>query len=274
MVEPLKFEILTIGNELLIGKILNTNAYWLAKRITSLGGKVTRILVVGDDVEEIASALRSCLERRPDFVLTVGGLGPTFDDKTLEGVAYALGRRLEVNEKALEMVKAKYEVLSRLRGQKLELTPARVKMATLPEGAEPVRNPVGTAPGVLIETEGVTIVSLPGVPSEMKAIFEDSLVPMIKEKSRLVFCEKSLKVDGIYESELAPVLEQVLRENPRVYIKSHPKREEGAAYIELHLTTSAETLDEGMKLIELTASELKRRITERGGRISEIAEEG
>ncbi|MCD6443680.1 nicotinamide mononucleotide deamidase-related protein [Candidatus Bathyarchaeota archaeon] len=272
MVEPLKFEILTIGNELLIGKILNTNAHWLAKRITSLGGKVTRILVVGDDVEEIASALKSCLDRHPDFVLTVGGLGPTFDDKTLEGVAYALGRGLKVNEEALEMVKAKYEALSRLRGRKLELTPVRVKMATLPEGAKPIRNPVGTAPGVLLETEGVTIISLPGVPSEMKAIFEDSLVPMIKERSKLVFCEKSLRVDGIYESELAPIIDQVLRENPRVYIKSHPKREEGAAYIELHLTTSAETPDKGMNLIELTASELKRRITERGGKISEITE--
>ncbi|RJS73918.1 hypothetical protein CW710_02625 [Candidatus Bathyarchaeota archaeon] len=106
----------------------------------------------------------------------------------------------------------------------------------------------------------------------MKAIFEDSLVPMIKERSKLVFCEKSLRVDGIYESELAPIIDQVLRENPRVYIKSHPKREEGAAYIELHLTTSAETPDKGMNLIELTASELKRRITERGGKISEITE--
>lgn len=272
MVEPLKFEVLTIGNELLIGKILNTNAHWLAKRITSLGGRVTRILVVDDNVEEIASALKSCLERRPDFVLTVGGLGPTFDDKTLEGIAHALGKRLKVNEEALEMVKAKYESLSDLRGRKLELTPARVKMATLPEGAKPIRNPVGTAPGVLLETGGVTIVSLPGVPNEMKAIFEDSLVPMIKERSRLVFCERSLRVDGVYESELAPIIEQVMMRNPRVYIKSHPRREEGAAYLELHLTASAETFDEGMKLIEFTASELKRAITERGGKVSEITE--
>lgn len=270
MVKPLRFEILTVGNELLIGKIVNTNAYWLAKRITSLGGRVTRILVVGDDVEEIASALRSCLSRRPDFVLTIGGLGPTFDDKTLEGVAKALGRRLRVNERALEMVKSKYEYLSRVRGKSLELTRARVKMATLPEGAKPLRNPVGTAPGVLLEVEDVTIVSLPGVPGEMKAIFDEHLAPLIRDRSKLFFCEKTFKVDGIYESELAPIIEQVLKGNPRVYIKSHPKREEGVAYVELHLSTSVEKREEGERLIEFTASELRKFITERGGRVQTL----
>ena len=94
-------EIITVGNELLIGKILNTNAYWLARYITGLGIKVRRITVVGDDIDEIASSIREAIERKTDFIITVGGLGPTFDDRTLEGLAKALHRKLQVNEKAL-----------------------------------------------------------------------------------------------------------------------------------------------------------------------------
>ncbi|MCK4474444.1 competence damage-inducible protein A, partial [Candidatus Bathyarchaeota archaeon] len=143
-------EIICVGNELLIGKTLNTNAHWLAKRITSLGSSVKRITVVGDEVNEIAKAVREALQRKPRFIITVGGLGPTFDDKTLEGVAEALKGELEVDEKALEMVKEKYETYFREgRMERAELTPPRVKMARLPKGAKPLPNPVGTAPGVM-----------------------------------------------------------------------------------------------------------------------------
>lgn len=270
MAGQLKFEILTIGNELLIGKILNTNAHWLSRRITSLGGRVTRIITIGDDVDEISMTIRDCLARKPDFIITVGGLGPTFDDKTLEGVARALSLNLKVDSEAFNMVKMKYESLGRARGEKIELTPARIKMATLPEKAKPLTNPVGTAPGVLLEADGVTIISLPGVPDEMKAIFEDSICSIIRGRSKLVFCEKSLRLEGIYESDLAPIIDQVLKINPRVYIKSHPKREEGCAYIELHLSTSDESLEECFRMIDITAAEVKKHVVERGGRVTEI----
>lgn len=273
MVEPLKFEIVTIGNELLIGKILNTNAYWLSKRITSLGGRVIRIITIGDDIDEISSTLRECLARKPDFIITVGGLGPTFDDKTLEGVARTINVKLEVNNEALNMVKMKYEMIGRAKGEKIELTPARIKMATLPQGAKPLKNPVGTAPGVLLEKNSVTIICLPGVPEEMKAIFEDSIRPIIQSRSKLVYCEKSLRLDGIYESDLAPIIDQVLKINPKVYIKSHPKREEGSAYIELHFSTSDETLEKCLELIDLSISEIKKHVNARGGKITEIVTE-
>jgi nicotinamide-nucleotide amidase len=150
--EGTNVELISIGNELLIGKILNTNAHWLAKRITSLGLSVRRITVVGDDLDEISSAIRETIQRRPAFIITTGGLGPTFDDKTLEGVARAIGRELKENKEALEMIKKKYEqYVAEGRMRKLELTPYRVKMATLPEGSKPLPNPVGTAPGVLVE---------------------------------------------------------------------------------------------------------------------------
>ena len=97
-------EIICVGNELLIGKTLNTNAQWLAKRITTLGLTTHRITVVGDNIDEISAAIKEAIQRSPSFLLTTGGLGPTFDDKTLEGIAEALGRKTEVNEEALNMV--------------------------------------------------------------------------------------------------------------------------------------------------------------------------
>lgn len=151
-----QMEIVCVGNELLIGKTLNTNATWMAKRATSIGIEVRRITIVSDDVDEIAKAVIEVLKRKPSFIVTTGGLGPTFDDKTLEGISKALGTKTEVNEKALEMVKQKYGAYAeQARIEKADLTPPRIKMSRLPEKSEPVINPVGTAPGVMIKKVAV-----------------------------------------------------------------------------------------------------------------------
>ena len=172
-------EILSIGNELLMGKILNTNARWLARRCTSLGLEVRRITVVGDDEKEICSAVKEALSRRPRFIITTGGLGPTLDDKTIESIAKCLDLELKVDEEALSMVREAYKrLVEEGRLDSSELTPQRVKMARMPEGARPLPNPVGTAPGMLLEVDGTTIISLPGVPAEMEAIFEESVLPV------------------------------------------------------------------------------------------------
>lgn len=139
-------EIISIGNELLIGKTLNTNAQWLAKRLTTLGLNVHRITTISDDVEEISAAVKEAILRKPDFLITTGGLGPTFDDKTLKGITKALGTRLEKNKEASKMIEEKYKIYAKEQGlEKIELTPARMKMAKLPKGAKPLLNPVGTA---------------------------------------------------------------------------------------------------------------------------------
>ena len=234
-------EIICVGNELLIGKTLNTNAQWIAKQTTALGANVKRVTVVADDVNEIAEAVREALERKPQFIITTGGLGPTFDDKTLEGIAEALNRKLVVNAEALAMVREKYEAYAREKGTApVELTQARVKMATLPENAEPVLNPVGTAPGVRVDVEQTVLVALPGVPSEMKAIFENLVVPLIKEVSGgSGFYEESVFVEGVMESGLAPLIDRVMRDNAGVYVKSHPKGRESVPHIEVHFSVVA-----------------------------------
>jgi len=263
---PNAFEIICLGNELLIGKILNSNAQWLAKNVTSLGGTVQRITVVGDDIEEIAVVLQEALSRKSAFILTTGGLGPTFDDKTLDAVALALKKPMELNETAFLMVKDKYHHYEKTTHKTIELTTARVKMAHLPKDAVPLPNPIGTAPGVLSECASSKIINLPGVPSEMKAIFKESVVPLIRcfVGNRYMY-EKSLEVTEIIESALAPLIDLVMRDYPTVYVKSHPKAAEPIPLIELHLSTFAPSQEEAKKQVEAAATKVTRLIEEYGG---------
>lgn len=261
-------EIVCVGNELLIGRILNTNAQWLARYITSLGGSVRRINTVGDEFEEISSALRDSLSRKPTLIITTGGLGPTFDDKTLEAIARALNKPIELNEEALSMVKDKYHQYEVVISKKIELTPARLKMASLPRGAKPLPNPVGTAPGVSLGYDSSKIIALPGVPKEMEAIFEISLVPMIREIVGKIFVyDNNLRITDIIESELAPLIDRVMHDNPYVYIKSHPKAAEPIPIIDLHLTTTSELEEEAKNHVEKAVKQISQLISEHGGKI-------
>jgi len=269
-----EMEILCIGNELLIGKTLNTNAHWLAGRATSLGMVVKRITIAGDEIDEIATVVQEALDRKPRFIVTTGGLGPTFDDKTLAGIAKALNLRLEVNKKALEMVRRKYEAHFNKRIEKRDLTPARVKMATLPEGAKPLPNPAGTAPGVLISVKQTLLVVLPGVPPEMEMIFEDSVAPLLKKEAGTIgFFEKSIYVDGIVESTLTPLIDDVMQDNPTVYVKSHvyvrshTGSEAKKPQIELHLSTTARNAKAARSCLDDAAAQLARLMEKNGGKV-------
>ena len=260
-------EIISIGNELLIGKTLNTNSYWLAKRIASLGLRVDRITVVGDNVSQIAEVFRDTMQRHPDFIITTGGLGPTFDDMTLNGIAEALNSHLQLNQTALKMIQEKYrQIASELGSEGLELTPAREKMAIIPRDAIPLPNPVGTAPAVTIKRSAVTIFALPGVPQEMKAIFNESLVDSLKQAvNDRVFFEASLHVFGIMESKMAPLIAEIMQENPLVYIKSHPKGSENNPVLELHLSTTAKNVATAKQLVGKVLVQLSAVVETAGG---------
>jgi nicotinamide-nucleotide amidase len=262
-------EIICVGNELLIGKTLNTNAQWIAKQATALGITVKRVTVVADDTTEIANAVRETLQRKPHFALTTGGLGPTFDDKTLAGIAKALNCKLAVNTEALEMVREKYETYAREKGiETVELTQARVKMATLPEKAEPIPNPVGTAPGIRVNLEKTVLIALPGVPSEMKAIFHEAVAPLFKQASgRSAFYERSIYVDGVMESSLAPLIDIVMQDNSGVYVKSHPKGRENMPHIEVHLSIMAADEGKAEEKLGNAVVQLSGLIGEIGGRV-------
>lgn len=260
-------EIISIGNELLIGKTLNTNAQWLAKMMTVIGINVNRITVISDDIKKIAESIKETINRHPQFIITTGGLGPTFDDKTFEGIAEAFNLELKVDPQASEMIKKKYiEYAQEMDCGEFELTPARMKMATIPEGAEPLTNPVGTAPAIAIQHGELTVFALPGVPSEMKAIFEKSLLPTLKDAAgNLTFYEASLFVSCIMESEIAPFIDNVMHANPYIYIKSHPMGAERRPKVELHISTTAKNVATAKKRVSRALVQLTEIVEAKGG---------
>jgi len=264
-------EIVCVGNELLIGKIANTNAQWLAKRITTMGLNVNRITVVSDDTTEISNAVKEAIKRNPRVLITTGGLGPTFDDKTLEGIAKALDQPLKVNPDAVKMVEKKYHqyIKEGRIEEKVELTPPRIKMATIPEKAQPLHNPIGTAPGVITKHNDTIIIALPGVPSEMEAIFDGSVQPMLKKMAgNSVFYETSVTVDAIMESDLAPLIDKTMHDNPYIYIKSHPgHRGEGKPHLELHLSTTAADSETAKKRVVKALLQITELAQAKGGKI-------
>ena len=222
MSEAAAVEILIIGNEILNGDIQDTNTNWLCKQISSLGQAVYRVAVVRDVVEVIAAEIHATLERGARVIFTSGGLGPTADDLTLLGVAKGAGVEVEFHDEALRMIKDCYDELA-AKGSISQggLNPAREKMAWLPAGAVPLYNPVGSAPGVLFEKGSSVIISLPGVPAELKGIFNSSLQPFLSRTfSGGVSVTRSITVRCNDESVMEPVLSRAVKLHPKVYIKS------------------------------------------------------
>lgn len=263
---PYTVELICLGTELLIGKILNTNAHWLARNITQLGGQVRRITIAGDQLADIQSVLLEALNRKPSLIITTGGLGPTFDDKTLEAVALVLEVPLTIDSDAFQMVRQKYERYEQVRKEKIELTSARLKMAQLPKASIALSNPIGTAPAVLSIFGTSKIINLPGVPSEMKAIFQASIAPLIVDAAgNRKYFEKNLQIKEIIESALAPLIDQTMLKYPTIYIKSHPQAAEPTPLIALHLSVSASTEREAIDNLDAATIYISNLITENGG---------
>ncbi|MEA3407946.1 MAG: molybdopterin-binding protein [Chloroflexota bacterium] len=219
-------EIVVAGNEILLGDVLDTNSHWLCGELTEMGIVVRRVCQVRDDLSAIEGAIRSALSRGADVIITTGGLGPTADDVTLEALAQALGGELAVHPLALQWVVEKYRDLA-AKGyvDSPEMTPERRKMARLPAGAQPLRNEEGAAPGVLIRRGDGIIISLPGVPEELKGIFARGVRPVLSVLAgKGVFLEWHATVDCGDESVLAPLLATVNEKWPGVYVKSRARR--------------------------------------------------
>jgi len=260
---------LAVGKELLIGRTLNTNAHWVGKRLARLGIMLKQVTTIDDDLSEIASSFRSITRRGPDFLIVVGGLGPTPDDMTLKGVAGALGVELRKNPEALRMMRAHYAK----RGMAdVELTPARLKMTRLPVGAEPVTNEAGTAPGVRLVAGKTTVFCLPGVPAEMRGIFRRSVEPEIRGKlGKLYRRYITMKMEGVLESALAPVIEEELRRHPGAYVKSHPRGvREGISRIELDIAVVGESKDWAYMEGGAIRDEVERAVVGLGGEIRNV----
>ncbi|NLE77018.1 MAG: competence/damage-inducible protein A [Chloroflexi bacterium] len=259
-------EIVAIGNELLIGDVLDTNTHWLCQQITGLGGVVRRAALVRDDLQAVGQEVLGALARRSGVVFTTGGLGPTDDDMTLRALAQALGRPLALDGEALAQIESRYYQLWEA-GLVAEaaLTPERRKMAVLPRGAQPLANPVGGAPGVLLEQEGSAIVCLPGVPEELKAIFQQTLPPLLQAwLGGACYREEVVRVDCRDESALAPVVDAVAARHPRVYVKSRAKAYGAAAYLQVTLSARGPGLADVQQALQAARADLEDRLREAG----------
>ncbi len=260
-------ELLIIGNEILIGKIKDTNSNWLAKRITKYGHKITRITIVSDDIETICQVMRDCLSRQPEMIISSGGLGPTFDDMTLKGVSLALHRDLELNKHAYDSIKKAYENAHTQGILKLEgMTPEREKMALLPKGSIPIPNVRGTAPGIKIKEGNTLIFCLPGVPMEMKAMFKNIILPILKEKKGK-FMEKGFIFTGIGESQIAPYISRIEKRFPQLWIKTHPRI---GLSIEVELSITAFNVENDEELIDNVIEEVTDIIYNLNGKVKEF----
>jgi len=209
-------EVISTGNEIVFGQLVDTNSSWIAKLSTEQGARVRRLTCVGDDVDDIAKAISEGLSEGRDMIVITGGLGPSNDDLTIEAVAKAVGRKVAYDERALHLLEAKCRELS------VELTERRKRMARSVEGSEPFENSVGFAPGIKVKIGDTLLIALPGIPKEMKPMFERSVLPIISRAT----CKKSAAMNlqiFMPSSSTFPLLNRVSTLFPDAYIKTHPK---------------------------------------------------
>jgi nicotinamide-nucleotide amidase len=260
----LSAEILVVGNELLNGTTLDTNSHWMSQELTSLGVKVNRKTTVRDELLIISSAFAECASRKPDWLFSIGGLGPTYDDMTIEAVAKFLGKPLYLDPKAAQMLKESYVRRRKMFNRPITRMPkSSLKMAMIPQGSTPLYNSVGSAAGVLARFRQTNIASFPGVPSEMKAIFTEEIVPMIKKEStQFVNAEEWIELIGTSESRLAPIVSRISSKySPILYIKSHPMGfEKGKSIIDVQIimTTTKENERDALRSLEQATQEMNR----------------
>ncbi len=213
----MKAEIITIGGELLDGSQVDLNAGYLGSRLTSLGAEVVRISTVPDVPDDIEEATSRALERA-DLVITTGGLGVTADDRTKHAVARLFGRKLVLDEDVLDAVRARFEA------RNVPMPEINIAMAMLPEGARSIENQRGAAPGLLFEKGEALLFVLPGVPIELRSMFENFVSPFLEGRGlKRLAQERLVRTTGLAESEIAESIEQLARRLARtdvVYLPS------------------------------------------------------
>jgi nicotinamide-nucleotide amidase len=197
----MRAEVVAVGTELVLGDVPNSNAQAIARELARVGVDCHRHTAVGDNVERIADALADALARA-DAVVVTGGLGPTQDDVTREAVARLTGQRLVLDEGLARELRSRFERMGR------PMPASNLRQAERPEGARPIPNPLGTAPGLLVEHRGKPIYLLPGVPSEMEAMLRDHVVPDLERRAGegLRIVSRVVRVAGVPESAVAEAL--------------------------------------------------------------------
>jgi nicotinamide-nucleotide amidase len=252
----LSAEIMAVGTEILLGSLVDTNTAWLSQRLAASGVAVYRHTTVGDDKGCLVAALSEAAARA-DLVVSTGGLGPTSDDLTNEALGQAMGREMVEYPKARRHIDEIFEHFSGRR------PPASAyKQALFPEGSKLIPNPLGTAMGVLLELDGVLFATLPGVPAEMKRMFEETLEPLVRKRSDGVIVSLMLRFAGISEEELGEKVQDLLDSSDPTVAPLVGPGEVGRGEVQLRVTTRASTREEAEDKIVPVAEEILSRLSE------------
>jgi nicotinamide-nucleotide amidase len=247
---PLRAEVVSVGTELLLGQIVDTNAAYIAGVLSELGISLYRRSTVGDNMDRLLAALKLALEES-DVVITIGGLGPTLDDITRDGLALAFGDTLVPNEKIASGLRAFFQS----RG--LQLLESNLRQAMVPTHGRAIDNPNGTAPGLLFEKDGKIGIALPGPPNEFIPMVDNEVAPYLRTKTGNTGTIRSLvlRVAGIGESAVEDrVKDLMLDANPTVapYAK--------VGEVHLRVTAKADTPEQAEALIAERAAQVRARL--------------
>lgn len=245
----MKAEILSVGTELLLGQIVDTNANYLAQQLAPLGIDLYYISQVGDNLGRLTETIRRALERS-DLLIITGGLGPTEDDLTREAIAAALGEEMTVQPELEAELRAFFE----RRGRPMPFR--NLKQATLIPSARALPNPIGTAPGWWVERDGKVIVAMPGVPVEMRKMWEEQVVPRLQRAhGGQVIVSRTLKTIGIGESHAEDLVADLIRStNPTLATYAKPDG------VHLRLTAKAANREEAERLLDPFERQVRERI--------------
>lgn len=244
-------EIITIGTEILLGEIVDTNTRYIARTLRSMGVNIYRTMTIGDNVGRIAEAINHSMQRA-EIVITTGGLGPTVDDPTREAVARAAGLELEFREDLWEQVVA---IISRYGRKPSE---NQKRQAYIPAGAMAVPNPVGTAPCFIVETARNAVVSLPGVPNEMEHILHESIIPYLQKRFELneIIKIRVLHCAGLGEGVIDEKIDDLeTLSNPTVGLAAH------TGVVDIRIAAKAASEAEADRMI----AEIEQKVRERLG---------
>ncbi|MEI7643078.1 MAG: CinA family nicotinamide mononucleotide deamidase-related protein [Chloroflexales bacterium] len=243
-------EIIAIGSELLLGATIDTNSAYLARHLAAAGVNLFRTSVVGDNVGRIAATIGEALGRA-DLVICTGGLGPTLDDVTRDAVALAFGRELEFRQDLLDQVVARFAAMGR------PMSASNRRQAYVPAGARAIENPRGTAPAFIAEDARGTVIVLPGVPYEMRYLFESAVLPYLRDERGVtdVILVKTLHAVGLGESVIGELIaDLMLADNPTVGISAKQAR------YELRIGAKASTSAEAEVLVAAAEASIRARL--------------
>ncbi|MDR0879394.1 MAG: competence/damage-inducible protein A [Clostridioides sp.] len=247
----MKAEIISVGTELLLGDIVNTNARYISRELAKLGIEVYKQITVGDNEDRLYDTFEESL-KRSDLVVTTGGLGPTTDDLTKEVAAKFFNQELVLHEHSWERIQDRMGKLTK------NITPNNKKQAYFPESAVVLDNDMGTAPAAILKKDGKAIIILPGPPFEMQPLFEKEVIPYLKNFTKDKLVSKTLRLYGIGESALETQIIDIIEEQTNPTIALYAKQME----VTIRITAKSETEEEAYRLIAPVEERIRDRVGE------------